>query len=308
MSDAPVIDPAAAAEPVAAKTQLPARPPGGAAGPVGRYYDASTRRFLALGGSGASLAIHRGLWAPGTADAAAAADRINALIVARLAAAGRPVPGRLRDLGCGVGGSLFHFARAWPAARLEGVTLSPRQAAMARGFAGDRGLGDRCTIRCADFLTDPGGPVDLAVAIESHVHAPSAAAFLAAARAGLASGGALVIVDDMLARPEAGMSASERRLIARFRRGWHLGHVPDAAGLAAAARSAGFAPLFDEDLTALLRLDRWRDRALRGAAPVADALGLGRWPLFSNMIGGNALTNAYRRGLMRYRLAAFVAP
>lgn len=272
-----------------------------------RYYEASTDRFLAFGGSGASLAIHRGLYASGSADAEAAADRINALVVARLAALGVSAPGQVRDLGCGVGGSLFHFARAWPGARLEGITLSPRQAGLAAGFARARGLSGRCAIRCADFLSDPGPPVDLAVAIESHVHAPSAVAFLTAARAGLLPGGMLVVVDDMLARPEVEMAPPARRLIARFRRGWHLGHVPDAAGLERAARAAGFVPLAAEDLTGLLRLDRWRDLALRGAAPVADVLGLGRWPLFSNMIGGNALTRAYLAGLMRYRLMIFVA-
>jgi hypothetical protein len=116
-----------------------------------------------------------------------------------------------------------------------------------------------------------------------------------------------VIVDDMCARPEAGMSPAERRLIATFRRGWRLGHVPDAAGLEATARGCGFVPRAAVDLTGMLRLDRWRDQALRVVAPVADALGLARWPLFANMIGGNALTVAYRRGLMRYRMTVLEA-
>lgn len=272
-----------------------------------RYYDASTARFLAVGGSGRSLAIHRGLWEDGVTDAEAAADRVNARIVAALAAAGRAGPRDLRDLGCGVGGSLFHFARAWPAARLEGITLSPRQAAMALDFARARGLEDRVAITCGDFLTAPVAPVDLAVAIESHVHAPSAAAFLRAARAGLRAGGTLVVVDDMLATPEDRLPPADARLVATFRRGWHLGHVPDAQGLCAAARAAGLHCVADTDLTPHLRLGRLRDRLLRGVGPLADAAGLGRWPLFSNMIGGNALTEGYRRGLMRYRLMVFAA-
>ncbi len=272
-----------------------------------RYYEASTARFLAVGGSGRSLAIHRGLWEAGVCDAEAAADRVNARIVACLRALGRPDPGRVRDLGCGVGGSLLHFARAWPTAALEGITLSRRQAEMARGFAAERGLSGRVSITCGDFLQPGLAPVDLAVAVESHVHAPSAAAFLRAAWAGLMPGGALVVVDDMLARPEAALEPAEARLLATFRRGWHLGHVPDAAGLTAAAEATGFRRLVDEDLTPHLRLDRWRDRALHLVAPMADAAGLGRWPLFSNMIGGNALTRAYQQGMMRYRLMVFEA-
>lgn len=273
-----------------------------------RYYEASTGRFLAFGGSGASMAIHRGLWAPGVDSPAAAADQVNRLIVARLRGLGLPPPARVRDLGCGVGGSLMHFARAWPDATLEGLTLSPRQAAIATEAVAARGLSARIAVQCADFLA-PGAlpPADLAVAVESHVHAPSAEAFLAAARAGLAPGGTLVIVDDMLARPEARLHRAEARRLATFRRGWHLGHVPDPDTLKRRARAAGLACRGDDDLTHLLRLDRMRDRALHLAAPLADALGLGRWPLFSNMIGGNALTMAYREGLMRYRLLIFTA-
>ncbi|MBK5926710.1 SAM-dependent methyltransferase [Rhodobaculum claviforme] len=272
-----------------------------------RYYDASTARFLAVGGSGRSLAIHRGLWEDGVTDAEAAADRVNARIIARLAALGRAGPRTLRDLGCGVGGSLFHFARAWPDARLEGVTLSPRQAGMATGFARDQGLADRVAILCGDFLTADLAPVDVAVAIESHVHAPSAAAFLAAARRGLRPGGTLVVVDDMLAAPEGSLAPDDARRLATFRRGWHLGHVPDPDGLRADAAAAGLTCLWDEDLTPHLRLDRHRDRLLRLAAPLVDAAGLGGWPLFSNMIGGNALTEGYRRGVMRYRMMVFSA-
>jgi len=281
---------------------LPAAPAG-----LRRYYEASTRRFLAFGGSGRSLAIHRGLWAPGIDTAEAAADHINALIAARLRARGVATPGRVRDLGCGVGGSLLHLARAWPEARLEGVTLSPTQAALGRSFAAERGLGPRLEITCGDFLDAPATPADLAIAIESHVHAPSAAAFLAAARRHLRSGGHLVLVDDMLARPEATLAPAEARRVATIRRGWHLGHLPEAEALKRTARAAGLPCLHDEDLTHMLDLRRPRDRALHLIAPLADAAGLGRWPLFSNMIGGDALTRAYLGGLMRYRLMIFAA-
>lgn len=284
-----------------------APPPEAPAEALRRYYEASTGRFLRFGGSGRARAIHRGLYPAGVTDAVTAAAEINRRIAAALERLGAAPPARLRDLGCGVGGSLLHFARRWPSTRLEGVTLSPRQASLARRFAAEAGLAGRLHVRCGDFLAPDPTPADVVVAIESHVHAHSAAAFLTAGRAHLRTGGHLVLVDDMLARPEASLSPAEARLIARFRRGWHLGHVPDVEGLPGTARAAGLVLRHSEDLTGHLRLNRHRDRALRAVAPLAEAAGLGRWPLFSNMIGGNALTGAYRAGLMRYRLTVFTA-
>lgn len=272
-------------------------------GAVAEYYDASTRRFLAVGGSGGALAIHRPLWDAGVASPEQAAARVNALVAEAAQAALGRAPAQVSDLGCGVGGTLFHLARAWPEAALSGITISAVQVDLARRLADAQGLAGRCRFVQSDFTHSPMLPAaDLAVAIESHVHAPSAAGFLSAARAHLRPGGVLVVVDDMLARPEPDLTAPERRLVDTFRRGWRLGHVPFADGLVAEAQGLGFEPVESRDLSALLRLDRWRDRALTVVAPLADALGLGRWPLFANMIGGNALTVAHRRGLMQYRL------
>lgn len=270
---------------------------------VAAYYDASTRRFLAMGGSGAALAIHRPLWAEGVADLPAASGHVNTLVAeAAEAALGRP-PARVCDLGCGVGGTLFHLAARWPEAALTGVTLSAEQVRIARAQAAARGGSDRVQVVQSDFTRPPTLPrADLVIAIESHVHAESAAAFLRAARAHLRPGGVLVVVDDMLAGPEDGLSARGRGLLDAFRRGWRLGHVTPAAGLVDAARAEGFAPAAEVDLSGYLRLNRLRDRALRLAGPLADALGLGHLPLFANMIGGNALTEAHRAGILRYQM------
>lgn len=270
-----------------------------------QYYDANTSRFLLFGGSGHSRAIHRCLWEPGVLDTEQAAAAINHRIVEYWNDLNGAPPGRVRDLGCGVGGSLFHFGSAWPGAALEGITVSPRQAALARREGAARGYASRLHVSCGDFLQPVETPADLVVAVESHVHAPSAEEFLKAAVIGMAPKSKLVIVDDMLTRPESALAAADRKLIASFLRGWRLGHVPDADSLRAEADAVGLERLVDDDLTAHLRLDRWRDRALYWLAPAVDALGGNRWPLFANMIGGNALTLAYRRGLMSYRAMVF---
>lgn len=270
---------------------------------VARYYDASTRRFLVMGGSGAALAIHRPLWGAGVTGPAMAAAHVNDLIAdAAETALGAP-PARVTDLGCGVGGTVLHLAHRWPEAELTGITISAQQAGMAEGHAAARGVAGRCRFLRSDFLMPTTLPcADLVIAVESHVHAPDAASFLQAARRHLRPGGVLLLVDDMLARPEDSLTSAETRRLRQFRRGWRLGHVPDHEGLAALAGSMGWQTEAVMDLSGLLRLNRLRDRALRVAGPLADRLGLAGVPLFGNMIGGNALTESYRAGQMRYTL------
>jgi len=275
---------------------------------VAAYYDASTRRFLSMGGSGDALAIHRPLWAPGITDPQSAAAHVNDLIAeAAEAALGHP-PQQVRDMGCGVGGTLFHLAQRWPQAALAGLTLSTEQVRLAGGFADALGLQPRVQVLRSDFRVPTMLPrADLVLAVESHVHAASADEFLQAARGHLSPGGILVIVDDMPRLGQQGLDPKDQRLLDAFRRGWRLGHATPAEAVIDAATAQGFTLAAEHDLTPLLRLDRFRDRALRLAGPVADALGLGRWAIFANMIGGNALTQAYRRGLMSYRMVVLRA-
>lgn len=280
---------------------------------VAAYYDASTARFLVVGGSGRSLAIHRPLWAEGITTTEDAADHINVLVRQTAERILGAAPDSLCDLGCGVGGSILHLARAWPGVQATGLTISDAQARRAGRELVAQGFADRCRVLRADFTAPPDlatpdlPPAYLALAIEAHVHAASAGAFLAAARARLRPGGLLIVVDDMLLRPEAGLPPAARRRVDRFRRGWRLGHVPDRAGFVAAAVAEGFDVVEMQDLTPLLRLDRLRDRALHVAGPLADRLGLNDWPLFGNMIGGDALTQSYRAGDMGYTLTALRA-
>jgi membrane glycosyltransferase/SAM-dependent methyltransferase len=268
---------------------------------VAAYYDASTRRFLNMGGSGAALAIHRPLWAEGIHNVEQASGYVNELIARAAEAALGRAPKTVRDMGCGVGGTVFHLAQTWPNAKLCGITISDEQVQIAQEVAHTRGLADRCSFIRSDFIlpmTLPGA--ELVIAVESHVHARSAAQFLAAARRHVMPGGFLVVVDDMLAQPAEGLSPADMARLKVFRRGWRLGHVPARSGLIAAAQDIGFDEVHSQDLTPMLKLDRLRDHVLRGVGPLADRLGLAQVPLFGNMIGGNALTEGYRAGIMCY--------
>ena len=270
---------------------------------VAQYYDANTKRFLATSQTGAAVAIHRKLWAPGIDTPQAAAAHINDLVAQTAVAVLGREPRTVTDLGCGVGGSLFHLARLWPAAQFTGYTLSQAQAQIAQALATERQLQNRCVVQQADFtkLQQP-PPSDVVIAIESHTHLPSLDSFLQAARQHLQPGGLLLLVDDMLGCDQSTLTKQDQSLIDAFKRGWRLGHLPDVDQLTAQAREHGLHELTQQDLGEFLRLDAPWDRLLQWVAPPLDWLGLARLPMFANMIGGNALTQCHRRGLMRYMM------
>lgn len=65
---------------------------------------------------------------------------------------------RLLDIGCGWGGLVVHAAERYGCEAI-GITLSARQAEVARARIDERGLGGRCRIEVRDYreLHDPGG-------------------------------------------------------------------------------------------------------------------------------------------------------
>lgn len=270
---------------------------------VAQYYDSNTRRFLANSDTGEAVAIHRKLWAPGIESPAAAAAHINDLVAkAAVNALGRE-PTLVTDLGCGVGGSLFHLALRWPHSRLTGYTLSHAQVQIAQALASQRQLQDQCEIKQGDFTSVDSAPrSELVIAIESHTHLPSLAVFFEAARQHVLPGGIVILVDDMLAGDGTGMTRKEMRLLDAFKRGWRMGHVPNVSQVFDQAAKSNFEVVEYRDLGELLRLHQPWDWALNCIAPPLDWLGLVRIPMFANMIGGNALTLCHRRGVMRYMM------
>lgn len=194
---------------------------------VTKYYDANTRRFLAPGDTGQAVAIHRKLWAPGIETPEAAAAHVNDLVAQAALDTLAHEPSSVTDLGCGVGGSLFHLASCWPHSRLTGYTLSSAQVQIAQALAAKRHLQDRCEIRQGDFtaLSEPSRS-EMVIAIESHTHLPSLSAFFKAAVQHVLPGGLVILVDDMLARDKSTLTGRDLALLDAFKRGWRMGHVP----------------------------------------------------------------------------------
>lgn len=274
--------------------------------PVARYYDSNTRRFLRFGGGAASGSIHRLLWGAGVGSAGAAAGYVHELIERALRAARIGAGATLLDLGCGVGGTALHLARAFPGARLHGVTVSRAQMEIATRAAAAAGLAERCRFDLGDFESMRFGFVaEGAVAVEAYAHSRRPDAFFATAAAHLRPGGSLLVVDDFLRGEEARLPETGRRGVHDFKRGWRVPGFATVSGCVSTARRHGFEAVEERDLTHLIRLDRARDHAVAALAPVVAALGLARVPFFGNLVGGNALRRGLGDGHFAYRWLAF---
>ena len=283
---------------------------------VSRYYDMNTKGFLTSGEGGQSLAIHRGIWAPGIVTAAQAAEYVPALMLGQA----RETSARnILDLGCGVGGTCLYLAQGLAAGtnqgtvpldlHITGMTISAAQVQLGQNLVGLAGLDDVVSLKQADY-TDPAAfaglpPQDLVVALESFIHSPDLGATLANANAVLKPGGRLVICDDMLV---ADPGPEHRDLadwdLADFRRCWHAYGLTSRDALAGLCKGLGLHLLAEEDLSPLLRLFRPRDRL---AALVLPALRLFRnWPWAQNLVGGTALQRLLARGCLSYRYQIWV--
>jgi cyclopropane fatty-acyl-phospholipid synthase-like methyltransferase len=257
------------------------------------YYDANTRKFLLSGGDGA---IHRELWGPGVTSSREAVHHTHELVLDQLGPGDR----RLLDLGCGVGAAALYLAQRRPV-EVVGVSISPAQIRLADRFAArNRQLQGRVRFEVADFTALPGDLAgrDLAYAIESFVHADSAAAFFGQAAGALRPGGALVIVDDVRA------GERDHPALHDFIAGWQVPSVLTVAEAEALAADAGLSLVASHDLSSLQNLGRPRDRLLRAVVPLLRRV-RDRSMWARSMVGGDALQRCHRLGLLEYRLLRF---
>ena len=259
---------------------------------VARYYDQNTASFLAHGQGGAQGIIHRAVWGEGVGSRAEAFHFVHDSLRARIADSGAR---HILDLGCGVGASLEHVLRGTEVAGF-GVTNSGVHAELAR-----KRLGGRATIFELDFCSDPlPGPVDLAFGIESFVQATDPEAFVTNIANAVAANGYLVLCDDFLA------GAGEGHWVREFRKGWRASSLLRTSAMDALAARHGFEFVEDRDLTPFLELDRPRDRALGLLIALTRPFSSMSARLESH-VGGNALRQCLKRGLVAYRYRVFQA-
>jgi SAM-dependent methyltransferase len=270
------------------------------------YYEGNTRLFLSLGIGGKTLAMRRAVWAAGVQDLSQAVDHVNRLIAAEIRSrgAGGGAPLRVLDVGCGVGGSLVFLCGALGGAMQGvGVTISPRQADIARRQARLRGLARQLSFLAADFATVGGLPTfHCAFAIESFVHFAAPGVFFAAAARSLEPGGRLVVVDDFLSRER--FSARESRLVRAFQEGWILSSLCTVGRAADTAAAYGLRLVEDRNLSPGLS-------PLPLSAPVIASLSLLAralpvpWSYWRSTAGSLALAACQKARLVEYHYLVF---
>ena len=109
-----------------------------------------------------------------------------------------------------------------------------------------------------------------------------------------------MLCDDFLAE------SGEDRWVSEFRRGWRLSSLRHPKTVDALAAQHGFDLVEDRDLTPFLELDRPRDRALGLLIAFTRPFSAMSARLESH-VGGNALRQCLKRGLVTYRYRVFKA-
>lgn len=153
---------------------------------IRRHYDVSTLFYRLLWGRH----IHHGLWS-GNESPQVAAQQLTERLAEE---AGIQRGNRVLDIGCGMGGSSIHLAKALDC-RVTGVTLSPfqrRWAALSARFAGVSGQAD---FLCADAekVELPTAGADVVWSVECTEHLFDKAAFFQRAANWLKPGGRMAI-------------------------------------------------------------------------------------------------------------------
>jgi cyclopropane fatty-acyl-phospholipid synthase-like methyltransferase len=245
--------------------------------------------------------MRRAVWADGVETLAQAVDYVNSLIATEARSLGAT---RALDIGCGVGGSLVFLAGAvGPDFRGLGVTISPRQAEIARHQARGRGLSGQLSFVAADFAGLPGRPgFPLAFAVESFVHFATPTDFFAAAARSLAPGGRLVLVDDFLCADA--LPGRGRRIVDAFRRGWLLPSLCSVSNASRAGSASGLRLVEDRNLSP------WLSRLPMSASLVSRLVLVMRaipvpWPYWRSSVGSLALASCQQAGLVEYHYVVF---
>ncbi|MBS1818257.1 MAG: methyltransferase domain-containing protein [Acidobacteria bacterium] len=266
---------------------------------VATYYDRLGRwnrlaRAIGYGGGSPTLTVHRALVDPAAAGRPTY-TRLHDILDAQLPPTHEP---RVLDAGCGLGGTMLALAQARDA-RCVGITLSASQAAAANAAAARMGIADRVHAEVGSYDAPPAGPFDVIVAIESLAHSHDPSRSVAALIPRLASGGYVVVVDDM-PEPSAESSADLRR----FKAGWQCPVLWPASAYRGAFARHGLALVRDLDLTgscvprSMRRIAQlmWLNR-LAHLAPFPALR-----QVMDSHAGGLALERLIRRGDVRYRL------
>ena len=270
---------------------------------IARYYDVNTASFLRYGQGGKLGVMHRAVWGPGITSRKDAFTFVNVQLAKQAASlpSDHPV---LLDLGCGIGATLVDLVDR-TGGRGVGITNSQVQFELARQYQQQK---DGQTIRTEFLFGDfcdlkLNTEIDLAYAIESFVLTPNPKSFFSTLGQSLRRGGQLVICDDFLSEgiQRDALVEHERRWLTEFEQGWCINALMKPSETARLAEEYGLHLINDHDLSGMLDLDRFRDVVIQILVALGRNLPL-KHPRWMNLLGGNALQQCLKSGLIQYRL------
>lgn len=204
---------------------------------------------------------------------------------------------RLLDVGCGWGSTVIHAARHY-GVRAVGVTISERQAALARERVAAAGVGDRVEIRVSDYRDVTDGPYDAisSIGMFEHVGAERLEAYFTRLSSLLAPAGRLL--NHGISRPPARRPPRRSRgFIQRYV--FPDGELHELGAVVSRIQATGLEVRHTENLREhyALTLRAWVDNLEQGYDEAVALVGSGRARVWRLFLTGSAL--AFEDGLLQ---------
>jgi tocopherol O-methyltransferase len=237
--------------------------------------------------------IHHGLFVRGDESAEAAqvalVDHCAELLCSR--GAFKLARAKVLDVGCGYGGTAIRLAQVWECP-VEGITLSEKQAGIARQNAERAGVSERTRFLVEDAERREYAPAafDLVWTMESSEHFADKAAYFRKVAGTLRPGGRLLLA--------AWTGSMQNREVGAVAKAFLCPELWSADQYRAAMEQAGTAVVEDEDLTAdvVRTWELCRERARMARATVALLPRRAR----EFVEGIDVILEAYRSGKLGY--------
>lgn len=223
-----------------------------------------------------------------------------------------PNPGRILDIGCGIGGSSLYLAQNYQA-EVVGVSLSPVQVNRAKERAKTAGLENSCQFHVANALDLPfeSSSFDWVWSLESGEHMPNKAQFLQEAWRMLKPGGRLILATWCHRPLEPGngpLTPEERRHLQAIYDVYCLPYVISLPDYGAIAGDCGFTEIKSEDWSRAVA-PFWRQVITSVFEPQA-LLGLLKTgpDILNAALSLRLMDWGYERGLVRFGVLTAVKP
>jgi cyclopropane fatty-acyl-phospholipid synthase-like methyltransferase len=210
---------------------------------VASYYDSHQRQYTRFWSEDA---LHYGFWYATTRTLTDALANTNRFVLDILDINADDV---VLDAGCGVAGTAIFIAQT-TGARVEGITLSQIQLAIARTKIAAAGVSAMVHVSLQDFqrTSFPDATFTKQFSIESICHANDKRDYLSEAYRLMKPGGRLAIVDAFLA--DRDLSSAELRIYANAIDGWAVPNLLRRSEFESALAVAGFVGIKFYDMQA----------------------------------------------------------